>query len=126
MRLAHLAYAFVPADLIALGLTVWGMLPAVVGLHLLRIGAIGGMTLAALMRASSGHAGRGLQAGPALTAAFVSLALAALARAAVPFEPGLRLTAALWACGFAIFLARMAPVLTSPNPARRGLNPRPR
>lgn len=101
------------------------MLQAVVGLHLLRIGAIGGMT-PALMRASLGHAGRGLQAGPALTAAFVSLALAALVRVAVPFDPGLRLTVALWACGFAIFLAGLAPVLTQPNPARRVPNPRPR
>lgn len=39
--------------------------------------------------------------------------------AAVPSEPGLWLAAALWNCGFAIFLARLAPALTLPNPACR-------
>lgn len=119
LLMLHLAYAFIPAGLAALGLTVSGILPAAVGLHLLGIGAIGGMTLAVMMRASLGHTGRELQAGPLLTLAFVSVALAALLRVAVPSEPGLWLAAALWTCGFAIFVARLAPVLTLPNPARR-------
>lgn len=119
LLMLHLAYAFIPTGLVALGLTVSGILPAAVGLHLLGIGAIGGMTLAVMMRASLGHTGRELQAGPLLTLAFVSVALAALLRVAVPSEPGLWLAAALWTCGFAIFVARLAPVLTRPNPARR-------
>jgi len=76
------------------------------------------MTLAVMMRASLGHTGRELQA-VRLTLAFVSVALAGLLRVAVPSEPGLWLAAALWTCGFAIFVARLAPALTLPNPARR-------
>ena len=126
LLMLHLAYAFIPAGLVAVGLAVLGVLPGVVGLHLLGIGAIGGMTLAVMMRASLGHTGRELKAGRALTLAFGCVALAALVRVAVPSEPGLWLAATLWTAGFAIFAARLAPVLTLPNPARRAPNLQPR
>lgn len=119
LLMLHLAYAFIPVGLLALGLAVLGWLPALVGLHLLGIGAIGGMTLAVMMRASLGHTGRELQAGPTLTLAFSCIAAAALVRVAVPSEPGLWAAAALWTLGFAIFVARLAPILALPNPARR-------
>ncbi|MDZ4089501.1 MAG: NnrS family protein [Tabrizicola sp.] len=122
----HLAYAFIPAGLVALGLASLDILLPVVGLHLLGIGAIGGMTLSVMMRASLGHTGRELQAGPALGLAFACVALAALTRVAVPSEPGLWAAASLWTTGFAIFAARLAPILTRPNPARRVPNPQPR
>jgi uncharacterized protein involved in response to NO len=122
----HLAYAFIPAGLIALGLAVLDVLPPVAGLHLLGIGAIGGMTLAVMMRASLGHTGRELAAGRALTLAFGCVALAALVRVAVPYEPGLWLAATFWTAGFATFAARLAPILTLPNPARRVPSPQPR
>jgi uncharacterized protein involved in response to NO len=122
LLMLHLAYAFIPAGLVALGLAVLGTLPAAVGLHLLGIGAIGGMTLSVMMRASLGHTGRDLQAGPALTLAFACVALAALMRVAVPSEPGLWLAATLWTVGFAIFAVRLAPILTLPNPSRRTSN----
>lgn len=122
----HLAYAFIPFGLLALGLAVMGALPALVGLHLLGVGAIGGMTLAVMMRASLAHTGRELQAGPALTLAFLLVAVAALVRVTVPSEPGLWGAAALWTAGFTIFAARLAPALIWPNPARRAPNPQPR
>jgi uncharacterized protein involved in response to NO len=84
------------------------------------------MTLAVMMRASLGHTGRELQAGPALTLAFGCVALAAVVRIAVQTEPGLWIAAALWTGGFAIFVARLAPALTLPNLARRAANPQPR
>jgi uncharacterized protein involved in response to NO len=126
LLMLHLAYAFIPAGLVALGLAVLGGFPALVGLHLLGIGAIGGMTLSVMMRASLGHTGRELRAGPALGLAFACVALAALTRVAVHSEPGLWTAAALWTVGFAIFAARLAPILTRPNPARRVPNPQPR
>lgn len=123
LLMLHLAYAFIPAGLVALGLASLDILLPVVGLHLLAIGAIGGMTLSVMMRASLGHTGRELQAGRALTLAFACVALAALTRVAVHSEPGLWAAAALWTIGFAIFAARLAPILTRPNPARRVPNP---
>lgn len=47
-------------------------------------------------------------------------------RVTVPSEPGLWAAAILWTVGFAIFVGRLAPVLTLPNHARRGPNPQPR
>lgn len=119
----HVAYGFIPAGLAALGLSALGVLPIAAGLHLLGIGAIGGMTLAVMMRASLGHTGRELRAGPMLTLAFGCVMLAGLVRAAAPSGPGLWLAATLWTCGFAIFVARLAPVLILPNQARRVPNP---
>lgn len=126
LLMLHLAYAFIPAGLLGLGLAVLGILPVAIALHLLGIGAIGGMTLAVMMRASLGHTGRDLQAGPALTLAFGCVALAAVVRVAVPTEPGLWVAATLWTCGFAMFVARLAPALTLPSRARRAPNPQPR
>ena len=126
LLMLHLAYAFIPSGLVALGLSVLGIVPAAAGFHLLGIGAIGGMTLSVMMRASLGHTGRELTAGPVLTLAFACVALAALIRVALPSETGLWAAAALWSAGFAIFAARLLPILTQPNAARRAPNPQPR
>lgn len=120
----HLAFAFVPAGLVALGLAALDRVPAAAGFHLLGIGAFGGMTLAVMMRASLGHTGRALQAGPLLTLAFACVMLAALARVAAPAPMGLWVAAALWTAGFALFIWHFVPVLTHPNPARRQPNGR--
>ena len=126
LLMLHMAYAFIPVGLVCLALSVVGILPGAVGLHLLGIGAIGCMTLAVMMRASLGHTGRELQAGPALTLAFGCVALAAVVRVAVQTEPGLWMAATLWTCGFAIFAIRLAPVLTLPSLSRRTVNPQHR
>ncbi|MDZ4394327.1 NnrS family protein [Cypionkella sp.] len=122
LLMLHLAFGFIPVGLAALSLASLGHLPAAIGLHLLGVGGFGGMTLAVMMRASLGHTGRALQAGPALTLAFVSVALAAVVRVAAPTMMGLWIAAVLWALGFGIFVWRMAPVLSLPNPARRQPN----
>lgn len=124
LLMLHLAFAFIPAGLFAIGLTAAGLWPAATGLHLLGIGAIGGMTLAVMMRASLGHTGRALEVGPLLTAAFACVVMAALVRVAIAPGPGLWIAAALWSLGFGVFVWRFAPVLARPNPARRGPNGR--
>ena len=119
LLMLHLAFAFLPCGLFTLGLAGFGMVPAVVGLHLLGIGGIGGMTLAVMMRASLGHTGRALEVGPMLAAAFGCVALAALVRVLATDETGLWLAAALWVAGFSGFLARYAPILASANAGRK-------
>ncbi len=117
----HLAFAFLPCGLFALGLAGFAILPAATGLHLLGIGGIGCMTLAVMMRASLGHTGRTLEVGPVLAAAFACVALAAVVRASAPPEAGLWVAAALWTAGFAMFLRHFAPILASAD-ARRKLS----
>ncbi len=108
----------------ALGLSALADVPPAIRYYLLGIGGFGGMTLAVMMPASLGHTGRALQAGPGLTQAFACVALAAVARVAVPLPVGLWIAAALWTAGFGIFAWRFAPVLTLPNPAQRQPNGR--
>ena len=120
LTMLHVAYAFVPLGLAALALTaLTGAIPLATGLHLLGIGAIGGMTVAVMMRATMGHTGRALVAGPALTAAFALVILAALARglagtAQVAGISGTILAALLWAAAFGIFVVRLGRCLTGP------------
>lgn len=122
LGMLHLAFAFVAAGLIAIGLTSVGLLPAATGLHLLGIGGVGGMTLAVMMRASLGHTGRPTEAGVAVSAAFGAVAVAALVRVLAPASVGLWIAAAFWTFGFALFLWHFAPILARPNPARRKPN----
>ncbi|GGC17786.1 short-chain dehydrogenase [Marivita lacus] len=124
LLMLHLAFAFLPLGLFAVGLASLGILPVATGLHLLGIGGFGGMTLAVMMRASLGHTGRPLEAGRALTLAFACVALAALMRVAVPTAFGLWIAAALWTVGFGLFAWRFVPILSLPNPTRRQANGR--
>jgi uncharacterized protein involved in response to NO len=120
----HLAFAFLPCGLFAVGLGGFDLLPAATGLHLLGIGGVGGMTLAVMMRASLAHTGRALKVGPMLTAAFVCVALAAIIRASAPPESGLWLAAGLWTAGFAAFVGHYAPILTTAKAGRKRPNPK--
>jgi uncharacterized protein involved in response to NO len=115
----HLAFAFLPCGLFALGLSGLGIGPAAVGLHLLGIGGIGGMTLAVMMRASLGHTGRVSEVGPLLAAALACVALAALVRVLATDDMGLLLAAALWVAGFIVFVGYFAPILASAAAGRK-------
>lgn len=119
LLMLHVSYAFVPAGLLALAAAA-----PVTGLHLLGVGAIGGMTLSVMMRASMGHTGRTLEAGALLAAAFAAIVGAAVLRSVAPYASvgglsGLMLAAVLWTTGFAAFSLRVGPWLAAPSPARR-------
>lgn len=118
----HVAYAFVPAGMLALAAGA-----EVAGFHLLGIGAIGGMTLAVMMRAAMGHTGRDLRAGRLLAGAFAAVAMAALLRSLAPYGDllgmsGLTLAAVLWTLGFAAFALKVGPWLAAPPVAKRQPN----
>lgn len=111
LLMLHVAYVFLPAGLLALALVSQSA-----GMHLLGIGAIGGMTMAVMMRATMGHTGRELVAGVWLSGVFVLLALAALARAFLGDVDvfgisGLWIGAVLWTAGYAGFVVRVGPWL---------------
>lgn len=124
LAMLHVAFAFLPLGLVALGLAGFGVVPVATGLHLLGIGGIGGMTLAVMMRASLGHTGRALEVGPVLAAAFASVALAALVRSLAPTEAGLWVAAALWTLAYAVFVGRYAPILLGAKAGRKSPNPK--
>lgn len=89
-------------------------------LHLQGAGALALMILAVMTRATLGHTGRDLVASPATVAAYVLLALAALARAFGPALTGggiapLAVAGAFWLAAFGLFLAVYAPILLRPR-----------
>ena len=125
LLMLHVAYLFVPLGLLATACAAAGLVIPAVGVHLLGIGAIGGMTMAVMMRATKGHTGRGLVAGPWLSAAFALVVAAAILRVAAPDRAllpgldGLTAAATLWTLGYGILAVRLAPWLMLPNAARR-------
>ncbi len=129
LLMLHVAYGFVPLGMLALGLSTVSAAPALAsaGAHLLGVGAIGGMTLAVMIRASLGHTGRPLESRTSLTAVFALIVLSAAMRSLAPDAElfglsGLMLASAFWTIGFAIFVLVVGPWLISPNYARRKPN----
>jgi uncharacterized protein involved in response to NO len=124
LLMLHLAYLFVPVGLVATGSAAFSILEPAVGAHLLGIGAIGGMTVAVMMRATLGHTGRDLAAGPLLAGAFAMLLAAAVGRAFGTTQvygslDALTVSAILWTVAFALVAARLGPWLVAPKVARK-------
>lgn len=115
----HIGYAWLAAGLFFVGLNEFAhFMPQTSALHALTVGAIGTMTLAVMTRATLGHTGRPLTAGPITSAIYICISLAAMLRliAAVALEQSVWL---LWAAGaawsaafllFAIFYGRLLTV----------------
>ncbi|MXO75218.1 short-chain dehydrogenase [Altererythrobacter aerius] len=119
----HVGYAWVPAGLALLSASVIEpAIPRTAAIHALTAGAMVTMILAVMTRATLGHTGRALRAGPATTALYALITLAALIRIAVPFDlvdytRGLEISGLAWTAAFALFLAVYGPMLVTP---RRG------
>lgn len=124
LLMLHVAYLFLSLGLICTAAAALGRVAPAAGLHILGIGAVGGMTVAVMMRATQGHTGRSLVAGPMLSLGFGSLALAALARAASAHMTfgeidGIAVAAGFWTAAFGLILLRLTPWLALPAPARK-------
>lgn len=117
----HLGYLFVPLGflLVALAILAPTVLTPSAALHGWTTGAFGMMTLAVMSRATLGHTGQALTATPAITALYVALLVAVLARLAYGVEPGLRwlldLSATAWMLAFLGFALRFGPLLCRPR-----------
>jgi uncharacterized protein involved in response to NO len=113
----HLAFAFIPIGFLLSGLAAW--VPAIspsAGLHAWAVGAIGGMTIAVMTRASLGHTGQALRAGPGTKLLYASIVLAALARIAAALAPQwsfilLHVAAFAWLAAFLGFAVAYGPAL---------------
>jgi len=120
----HVPFALLGLGLIALGAAWLGLGPEIAALHLLGIGAVGGMTLAVMSRAILGHSGRALVAPAPVAVAYGMIALAAVARwlggvlNGAFYWPLVLTSGALWIVAFAVFVAVFWPALTRPRPAR--------
>ncbi|RDV05859.1 NnrS family protein [Undibacter mobilis] len=116
----HVAYAFVPLGFVLTGLALVTDLPAGAGIHAWGAGAIGLMTLAVMTRASLGHTGHPLHAGPATQAIYGLVFAGAVLRVAAALSGHtavLELAGLLWIGGFALFGATYGPILVRQRPA---------
>jgi uncharacterized protein involved in response to NO len=114
----HAGYLFIPVGfaLIAAG-TVWPHLVSpLAGIHALGVGAVGGMTLAVMVRASLGHTGQPLKAGLSEVLLFIALLVAAVTRILATLSDvhtgmALHISAFAWMIAFAGFALIYAPAL---------------
>jgi uncharacterized protein involved in response to NO len=85
----HAGYAFVPLGALAVASEI--LVPGSVGetgaQHLWMAGAIGLMTLAVMTRATLGHTGQALTAGPGTVAIYAAMIVSVLARVAAGLWP---------------------------------------
>jgi uncharacterized protein involved in response to NO len=122
----HVAYLFLPLGL-ALRAVAALTSPAYASpaLHVLTVGAIGLLTLGMMARVSLGHTGRELRSSPLVTAAFVLVVVATIARVAGVMigghfsTPSLHVAATAWALAFVLYLVRIGPMLVAPRPDGR-------
>ena len=118
----HLGYLWIPVGLFLLAASQWWPSISSNGaLHALTAGAFGTMTLAVMSRATLGHTGRALTAGPGLAAAFVLVTCAALARVLASLLdstalPLVTIAAASWIAAFLCYLMVCGPMFFAAKP----------
>ena len=117
----HVGYAWIPAGLLLLGLSVAGFsIPATAGIHALTAGAMTTMILAVMTRATLGHTGRALIANTATSLLYACVTAAALLRVTAglglaPQTAMLELSGLAWLGSLAIFLLNYGPILWQPR-----------
>lgn len=120
----HAGYGMLALGLVAWGLALMGVGPEIGALHILGVGAVGGMTLAVMSRASLGHAGLPLVAPGGVALGFALMPLAVLLRWAASrwpgsmYELGTLGAGLIWTLAFALYLVALWPVWTRPRKTR--------
>ncbi len=105
----HLGFLWLPIGLILIGASYFfESIPTSAGIHALTAGAIAGMILAVMTRATLGHSGRGLSADKATTVIYLLIFVAALTRVLAPitpidFQTLLTISLVAWCGAFGLF-----------------------
>lgn len=122
----HLGYAFVPLGALALGTALlWpDTLDRAAAQHLWMAGAIGLMTLSVMTRATLGHTGQALSAGPGTVAIYVLLVAAVLARFAAGLWPAeaptlYSMSGLAWMAAYGAYAVIYGRLLLTLPPAKR-------
>lgn len=118
----HVGYGWVVVGLLLRAADgIFGLSIGSAAIHALTLAAIGSLTLGMMARVALGHTGRMLAAPAPMTAAFVAITLAALARTVVPmlapgwYAAGLVAAGVFWTLAFAVYLGTFAPLLLQPR-----------
>lgn len=118
----HLGYGWLVLGLLLKGLAlITGIVPEVLAIHALTVGAVGSMTLGVMSRAALGHTGRPLKVSGGITVSYLLLSLAAAVRIFGPllvdslYGAVMILSGLLWSAAFAVFVVSYWPILTRPR-----------
>ncbi|MFV0514453.1 MAG: NnrS family protein [Jhaorihella sp.] len=115
VTILHVGYGLAALGFVSVGLAGFGAGQAVASQHVWMVGAIATMTLAMMTRASLGHAGLPLTASRGVTAVYLAIVGATLARflaGVTPFyDQMIWLSGALWLVSFGGFVAIYWPIL---------------
>jgi uncharacterized protein involved in response to NO len=120
LLILHIGYGWLALGLLLLGTNgFFDALPATAALHALTVGAIGTMTLAVMTRATLGHTGRPLAAGPVTKTIYGLITMAAILRifsplAGAEMEPALWAAGAAWSGAFGLFALFYGAALMQP------------
>ncbi|MBS0222870.1 MAG: NnrS family protein [Proteobacteria bacterium] len=121
LLILHVGYGWLAFGLLLVGLNgVLEFLPTAAALHSLTVGAIGTMTLAVMTRASLGHTGRSLSAGPGTKAIYALITASAVLRILSPLAEDWQLltvtvAGAAWVLAFGLFAVLYGNVLRRPS-----------
>lgn len=121
----HIGYTWVPIGLALLAAVQLGAhLPQSAAVHALTAGAMGTMILAVMTRASLGHTGRELRAGPATSVIYLLVTVGAVLRVAAPlsavdYRMGMEIAALCWLGSFLLFIFTYGPILFAPRLGER-------
>lgn len=125
LLMLHLSYVFIPIGFAFAALSAIGIVGDAATLHLFGVGAVGTMTMAVMLRATLGHTGRPLEAGPMATTVFGVIALAAVLRAVAElrFEASgdlLLVAGVLWTAGFTLLAVKLwLPIVSAKRAPKR-------
>lgn len=117
----HIGYAWIPVGLLLLAGSILNpAIPRSAAIHALTAGAMATMILAVMTRATLGHTGRELRAGPATVTLYALVCLGAVLRVAAPlglldYTLGMEVSALAWGGAFLLFLAVFGPILLAPR-----------
>lgn len=116
----HSSYGWLGLGWMVWGAALLGLGSEIAGLHLLAIGAVGGMTLAIMSRASLGHTGRALVAPGPVVVAYTLIPIAAVLRWIgstwfALYYPTIIGSGILWCLAFTLFVVSYLPILAAPR-----------
>lgn len=117
----HLSYGWIAVGFGMLALACFGLAPHSAAVHLLAVGAMGGLIIGMITRTTLGHTGRMLKAGTSERAMYLLLQGAVLARLLAAFdsaglrEPALVVATLCWSLAFGLFCVVYGPYLMRPR-----------
>lgn len=121
LLILHVGYGWLAFGLLLVGLNgIFEFLPTATALHALTVGAIGTMTLAVMTRASLGHTGRSLSAGPGTKAIYALITASAVLRVLSPLAENWQMFAVMvagtaWVLAFGLFAILYGNALARPS-----------